>query len=185
MYYIYELNMPEEVKEKLVQTAAERGVTTDELVQSWLEWAVEHKAEFEEMVKNHKALSEEERAKGEAIKIVRSYPVHDGESEAEAKLRALREETGRTLGPLSNDVETMMLPMISEEEFCEHVEDENFYEKYGNPCVIVGKDGRKIVFESFALYKRDMHLAGMDDELAEIEKQIEEDGRRQKEAGGV
>ena len=39
----------------------------------------------------------------------------------------------------------MMLPMISEKEFCEHIEDDDFPIRYGNPVCIHTNDGQLLV----------------------------------------
>ena len=39
----------------------------------------------------------------------------------------------------------MMLPMISEKEFCEHIEDDDFPIRYGNPVCIHTNDGHLLV----------------------------------------
>ena len=50
--------------------------------------------------------------------------------------------------------EANYLPMITEEEFCDHIEDDNFPECYGNPVCVVAADGRKFVCMTIELYER-------------------------------
>ena len=48
----------------------------------------------------------------------------------------------------------MMLPIISEQEFCEHIEDEDFPIRYGNPVCIHTNDGQLLVCMTYELYER-------------------------------
>ena len=48
----------------------------------------------------------------------------------------------------------MMLPMISEKEFCEHIEDDDFPIRYGNPVCIHTNDGQLLVCMTYKLYER-------------------------------
>ena len=52
----------------------------------------------------------------------------------------------------------MMLPMISEKELCEHIEEEDFFIRFGNPVCVRAKDGWKFVCMSIELYNRFMEL---------------------------
>ena len=45
----------------------------------------------------------------------------------------------------------MMLPMISEKEFCEHIEDDDFPIRYGNPVCIHTNDGHLLVCMTYKL----------------------------------
>lgn len=46
------------------------------------------------------------------------------------------------------------LNWISEKEFCEHIEDENFCKVYGNPSFIKSDNGQGIVCMSIEYYER-------------------------------
>ena len=48
----------------------------------------------------------------------------------------------------------MMLPMITEKEFCEHIEDDDFPIRCGNPVIIHTDDGRLLVCMTYKLYER-------------------------------
>ncbi len=52
----------------------------------------------------------------------------------------------------------MMLPMITEKEFCEHIEDDDFPIRYGNPICIWTEDNRKYVCMTIELYNRLMDM---------------------------
>lgn len=46
------------------------------------------------------------------------------------------------------------LNWISEQEFCEHIEDENFFVVYGNPAFIKSDSGQGIVCMTIEYYER-------------------------------
>ena len=60
---------------------------------------------------------------------------------------------------------------ISQQEFCDHIEDEDFFLVYGNPVVIVADSGTKVLAIAFPMYERLMRLAGRG---AEVDKIIRE-----------
>ena len=60
----------------------------------------------------------------------------------------------------------MRLPMISEKEFCEHIEDDDFPIRYGNPVCILTEDHREYVCMTMELYNRIMEMkAYLDGEI--------------------
>lgn len=48
----------------------------------------------------------------------------------------------------------MYLPNMTQEEFVEHIEDEDFFRKYGNPVIIRAESGDDCVAMSVQLYDR-------------------------------
>ena len=48
----------------------------------------------------------------------------------------------------------MYLPHMTQEEFVEHIEDEDFFRKYGNPVIIRAESGDDCVAMSVQLYDR-------------------------------
>ena len=46
------------------------------------------------------------------------------------------------------------LPQISEDEFTAHIEDDDFFRKYGNPVVIHSEEHDELVCMSYAYYER-------------------------------
>ena len=46
------------------------------------------------------------------------------------------------------------LPAISAEEFAEHIEEDDFFLKYGNPARIFTKDGHEYLCIAIELYER-------------------------------
>ena len=47
-----------------------------------------------------------------------------------------------------------MLPSVTEKEFCEHIEEDDFPIRYGNPVRIHTEDGRDLVCMTYELYER-------------------------------
>ena len=48
------------------------------------------------------------------------------------------------------------LPRITEDDFVEHLDDDHFFEEYGNPVVIQSKEHGELVCMSYAYHER-MH----------------------------
>jgi PHD/YefM family antitoxin component YafN of YafNO toxin-antitoxin module len=64
------------------------------------------------------------------------------------------------------------MPEISVSEFREHIEEDDFPLRYGNPVVINSDNGKKLVCLSWEFYERLMKLSGRGDELDKINRQI-------------
>lgn len=166
MYYLYELEMPKAYAEALEKTASDRGISVDELIKETVEYYVNNP---DELLK----LKDEFKDAPEVVKVIRNYPVNDGESEADAKLRALEQEE-KNIGVLSSKPADNELPTVSEQELLDHVEDEDFFTRYGNPVLVQSKDGSEVVFMSFELYERMMREAGKGDEIDHVKADIEQ-----------
>ena len=67
----------------------------------------------------------------------------------------------------------MYLPNITQEEFVEHIEDEDFFRKYGNPVIIRTGSGDDCVAMSAQLYDRIAEKCG----LPETKELIEHEPR--------
>ena len=44
--------------------------------------------------------------------------------------------------------------MISQQEFCEHIEDDDFLRRYGNPVAIRSEDGSVLICMAIKYYER-------------------------------
>ena len=44
--------------------------------------------------------------------------------------------------------------MISQQEFCEHIEDDDFLSRYGNPVAIRSEDGSILICMAIEYYER-------------------------------
>ena len=88
VYWIYEFQMPEEEKKKLLDRAAALGMTSDEYVQSIFRQAIEHPDEADKETR----LQRIQQANMKNTRLVRMYPVYQGETEAQALKRAMEEE---------------------------------------------------------------------------------------------
>ena len=54
----------------------------------------------------------------------------------------------------------MYLPTLTEDEFIENIESENFFRKFGNPAIIRTKAGGSFIVLSAELYDRMAELCG-------------------------
>lgn len=90
-YWIYEFQMPDEEKKRLLDMAASLGITTDEFVQASFRYAMDHPEESEREAK----LQQIQKANALGIRLVKTYPVYQGETEAQAYRRAVKEEMQR------------------------------------------------------------------------------------------
>ena len=83
-YWIFEFQFPEEKKKALDELTERYQMTYDEFFNAALTRLIEHPEEFATLG----ALRELD---GEEIKLIREYPVFEGETEEEARNRAIRE----------------------------------------------------------------------------------------------
>ena len=60
------------------------------------------------------------------------------------------------------------LQEISQKEFCDHLEDEDFFLTYGNPVVIKCDNGQKLIAVAWPLAERIMRMTGQEKEVEEI-----------------
>ena len=70
---------------------------------------------------------------------------------------------------------------ITQQEFCDHIEDEDFFLVYGNPVVIRADSGTKLLAIAFPMYERLMRLVGRGDEADRIIKECAEAHARESE----
>ena len=66
------------------------------------------------------------------------------------------------------------------EEFCDHIDDEDFFLVYGNPVIIKAESGTKLLAIAFSLYERYMRILGRGDEIDVIKKECAEAYKREK-----
>lgn len=90
-YWIYEFQMPDEEKKRLLDMAASLGMTSDEFIQASFRHAMDHPDESEKEAR----LQQIQQANSLGICLVRMYPVYQGETEAQAYQRAVKEEMQR------------------------------------------------------------------------------------------
>lgn len=86
-YWIYEFEMPQEKKDKLEEIARENEMTVDEFFQAAVLSAIEHPKEAAATIRR-----EQDSDEDCDIRLVRKYPVYKGETEAQARKRAIAEE---------------------------------------------------------------------------------------------
>ena len=90
-YWIYEFQMPDEDKKRLLDMAASLGMTSDEFIQASFRYAMDHPDESEKEAK----LQQIQQVNALGIRLVKMYPVYQGETEAQAYRRAVKEEMKR------------------------------------------------------------------------------------------
>ncbi len=160
MYYIVELEMSVELKDKIDSIIAKENLTLEDYLVRCLSYYTLHPEELERIQKEYNTLPENEKEETKSIRVIRIYPVVDGESETEACRRAIRNEDERHL----------LLPEISAEELREHIDDEGFPIKYGNPVIINCGKGKKLVCVTLPLFERMLRLSGRKDEADEVRR---------------
>ena len=87
-YWVFEFQFPEEKKKALDELTAKYQMTYDEFFNAAITRLIEHPEEFATLG----ALREPD---GEEIKLIREYPVFEGETEEEARNRVIREDSSR------------------------------------------------------------------------------------------
>ena len=63
---------------------------------------------------------------------------------------------------------------ISQQEFCDHIEDDDFFLAYGNPVVINCDSGSKVVAIAWPMAERMLRMTGRGDEADEVIRQAAE-----------
>ncbi|MBR5341135.1 MAG: hypothetical protein IK151_04325 [Erysipelotrichaceae bacterium] len=134
MYYVLEMEMPQVLIDRLKEAAVKEHLSIDEFFDKCIKYHISHPEEIEKFKKEYDEMSFEDKFLYDEVKIVREYPVNDGESEYLARMRCLKEE--RSLNE-NHD----RLPRIASEEFINHIEDDDFFLKYGNPVLIEDERG--------------------------------------------
>lgn len=128
MYYVYEMQMPEEDLQLLEAIAAKERISLNDLFLQVLAYIANHPQEMKAWKEEFERLPEEEKRELERIRISCVYPVEDGETEEEARNRML--EKAHRAYPFPDSPTT--LPEISQREFCDHIDDEDFFLTYGD-----------------------------------------------------
>lgn len=170
MYYVYEMQMPEEDLQMLKAIAAKDKISLNDLFLQVMRYIVDHPQEMKAWKEQYDQLPEEERRRLERIRISCVYPVEDGETEAEARERMLRKAYKAYPFPYSPTA----LPEISQQEFCDHIEDDDFFLVYGNPVVIISDSGTRLLATAFPMWERYMRIIGRGDEIDVIKRECAE-----------
>lgn len=170
MYYIYEMQMPEEDLQLLKSIAEKERMSLNDLFVQAFAYIAGHPDEVRAWKERFDKLPEEEKRRLNQTTILRIYPVEDGETEEEARSRQLQKE--RDAFPYLDGPST--LPVITQQEFCDHIDDEDFFLAYGNPVVIRADSGTRLMAIAFPLYERYMQILGRGDEIDEIKRECVE-----------
>ena len=73
---------------------------------------------------------------------------------------------------MTKDCECLCIQEISQKDFCDHIEDEDFCIVYGNPIVINCDRGTKLLAVAWPLWKRLMKAAGRELEIDAVEEAV-------------
>lgn len=65
-------------------------------------------------------------------------------------------------------------PEITQQEFCDHIEDDDFFLAYGNPVVIRADSGTKLLAIAFPMWERLMRNICRGEEIELIKKECAE-----------
>lgn len=98
-YYIYELRMPEELRSQFEQKAKDLEMTVDEFFNAALRNFINYVQDCRKRgIPVEKMFSDTEIEPDEEVEFVRCYPVHCGETEAQARKRAVAKEQKEKTG---------------------------------------------------------------------------------------
>ena len=86
-YWVYEFQMPDEEKKKLLDMAASLGMTSDEFIQASFRYAMDHPDESDKEAKLQKI----QQTNSLGIRLVKMHPVYQGETETQAYRRVKKE----------------------------------------------------------------------------------------------
>ena len=73
------------------------------------------------------------------------------------------------------DSRYLHLQEITQQEFCDHIEDEDFFRTYGNPVVINCNNGQKVVAIAWPMAERMLRMTGQADEVIRRAVEMAED----------
>ena len=163
MYYILEIEIAVYIKEQLEDLAKAENLTLEDYVVRTLTDFLNDTEKVERLKAEYDALPDHEKYESKDIRFIRIFPVNEGESEYEARVKAILKENGRCIS----------LPEITVSELKEHIDEEDFPLRYGNPVIINSDNGQKLVCLSWKLYERLMLLSGHDCEMDNINKIID------------
>ena len=176
MYYVYEMQMQEKDRCSLEGVTAKERQSLNDFFMQGFAYIAGHPEEVRAWKEQYDRLPEEERRRLDVIKISRIYPVEDGETEEEARNRQIQKEHDAFPyldGPAA-------LPVITQQEFCDHIDDEDFLLAYGNPVIIKAESGTKLLAIAFPMYERYMRILDRGDEIDVIKKEFAEAYEREK-----
>ena len=92
MYYIYEIEMPEADYRRICKVAEKAHLSLDELFARWVEYMIDHPEELRQWHDEFLNLPEEQKRELEKIRLIRYYPVMEGQTENETREAALQKE---------------------------------------------------------------------------------------------
>lgn len=162
-YYVWKIEMPEDYADQLRQIAAKENMTLDEMTEKALMHITEHPEILAAWKAELDALPQEQKSRLGEVKVARIYPIYADETETAARERAIL-----------NENKTLPLREMSQKEFCDHIEDDDFFLVYGNPVVVRGDDGKKLVCMAWPMADCILRMTGRGDEADEVIRKAKE-----------
>ena len=162
-YYVWEIEMSDDFANHLRQIAAKGNMTLEEMTERALMYITEHPETLSAWKTELDSLPQEQKSKLGNVKVLRIYPVYTGETEVAARERVLL-----------NENQTLSLCEMSQREFCDHIEDDDFFLVYGNPVIVHGDDGQKLVCMAWPMAERILRMTGRGDEADEVIRKAKE-----------
>lgn len=163
MYYILEIEIAVYIKEQLEDLAKADNLTLEDYIVRAISDFLKDAEKVERLKAEYDAHPDYEKCNSKDIRFIRIFPVNEGESEDEARVKAILKEIGQY----------SVLPEITISEPKEHIDEEDFPLRYGNPVIINGDNEQRLVCLSWKLYERLMLLSGYGCEMESINKTIE------------
>lgn len=93
MYYVFEMEMPPEDRWRIIEIAVREHISVDELFSRWIAYSIEHPDELRAWKEAYDNLPEEEKERLNRIRLVRIFPVEEGQSDEEARAAAIQKES--------------------------------------------------------------------------------------------
>ena len=157
-YYIFEIEMPEEYEMQLRNIAEKESITIDELTSAGLRYMIEHTEDVIRWKLEQNSLPDNIKEMIQRIKLNSIYPVYENETEVIARNRAMSMESKSVL----------KLHEISLKEFVDHIDEENFFQLFGNPVIINSDNGQRLVCMAWSMAERLLRMTGRGDEADEV-----------------
>ena len=162
-YYVWEIEISNDLEEHLRQIAAKENMTLEGMTEKALVQLTNHPDTLIAWKAEQALLPHERKSRLEKVNVLRIYPVYEGETETAAREIAIL-----------NENKTLSLREMTQTEFCDHIEDDDFFLVYGNPVVVKGDDGKKLVCMAWPMAERILRMTGRDDEADEVIRKAKE-----------
>lgn len=97
MYYILELEIAVYIKDRLDALAKEQNLSLEDYIVHTLSEFLSDNEKVEKLKADYDALHDSEKYASQDIRVIRIFPVNEGETEDEARAKAILKENGRLI----------------------------------------------------------------------------------------